>query len=155
MTTSDVDWRQVANDLRAHLEKQNRSVANLQAALERSQRSVQHLSRDLAAAQVKIGELEYDNRQWREAIAHKNWWGWDSESNNHLESISCPILITPEDMRAMVALSAMVQETFTALTDPNPQAEHLRLADDGETDEDPNDPSTFKSREAKEQTDVF
>jgi hypothetical protein len=80
-------------------------------------RAVQ-LSNDLAALRARLAEAERGRDGWKhkadvadhEREYHRtirdaaagNWWVWQGDED-HLESLTCPVMIRPEQLQAMIA----------------------------------------------------
>lgn len=78
--------------------------------------SIEERVRTLARAhQQQAEKLEEAYRQlvcYREG--HKeNWWVWQGGSEDHLESLTCPVLIHPEALRDMVQERDALREAFS------------------------------------------
>lgn len=70
---------------------------------------VDRLEKELNSYKDAYRTLEQDCARWREECerhrdkANGDYWGWQNDENNHLESLVCPILISASDLRSLLA----------------------------------------------------
>jgi hypothetical protein len=57
-------------------------------------------------ANNKIHEQRIELTALHEACKEKNYWAWQGDGNDHLETLACPIIIRPEQLRALLGNKA-------------------------------------------------
>lgn len=59
------------------------------------------LKRELDATRVKLQKVELEMAT-RRRLAKDEIWFWQGDGEDHLESLTCPIIITPEALREIL-----------------------------------------------------
>lgn len=81
-------------------------VAELRDGLAAAQKEANGLREALQFADARHHELRVANEALHLAVREKNYWAWQGDGNDHLESLVCPVLIRPEQLRALLNANA-------------------------------------------------
>ncbi len=51
---------------------------------------------------VEMANLGYQWKRIQNSINNQEYWAWQGDGEDHLESLTCPIVIQPEDLRKLL-----------------------------------------------------
>lgn len=81
---------------------------NLQRQNDAQAEEIKNLNEQLRLAREQLDYVRNQRKELRETVAYLkdtadgNYWAWDNEGMNDLHSLSCPVLISPQDLQAII-----------------------------------------------------
>lgn len=72
---------------------------NVEFKLCKLQRLVDHLTKENARQSEEIRELKQTQFRW---FNNEECWIWQGDGSDHLESLACPVVISPKDLQALI-----------------------------------------------------
>lgn len=101
--------------MRQHIKQADKKIKDLEVKLDWQDRNAlsvnvddimrqnQNITQNYHDVCAEISQKNQWLQHYAQAIDHQNWWAWQHDGNDDLESIVCPVLIRPDHLREIIA----------------------------------------------------